>query len=79
MLELAQLTTNYWTSTSANLVKTALEHPQLNQKALAKKLKKICGTGGTVVKEVIEIQGDKREEIKTILEKEGYKVKFIGG
>ncbi|WP_353540171.1 stress response translation initiation inhibitor YciH [Colwellia sp. KU-HH00111] len=48
-------------------------------KALAKKLKKICGTGGTVVKEVIEIQGDKREEIKTILEKEGYKVKFIGG
>ena len=48
-------------------------------KELAKKLKKICGTGGTVVKEVIEIQGDKREVIKTILEKEGYKVKFIGG
>ena len=48
-------------------------------KDLAKKLKKICGTGGTVVKEVIEIQGDKREEIKTVLEKEGFKVKFIGG
>lgn len=43
MLELAQLTTNYWTSTSANLVKTALEHPQLNQKALAKKLNKTQG------------------------------------
>ncbi len=48
-------------------------------KTLAKKLKKICGTGGTVVDEVIEIQGDKREVIKTTLEKEGFKVKFIGG
>ncbi|OUR62723.1 translation initiation factor [Colwellia sp. 39_35_sub15_T18] len=48
-------------------------------KDLAKKLKKICGTGGTVVNEVIEIQGDKRDVIKTVLEKEGFKVKFIGG
>ncbi len=48
-------------------------------KALAKKLKKICGTGGTVVGETIEIQGDKREVIKATLEKEGFKVKFIGG
>lgn len=48
-------------------------------KELAKKLKKICGTGGTVVDEVIEIQGDKREIIKTVLENEGFKVKFIGG
>ncbi len=48
-------------------------------KVLAKKLKKICGTGGTVVGETIEIQGDKREAIKTTLEKEGFKVKFIGG
>jgi len=48
-------------------------------KYLAKKLKKICGTGGTVVDEVIEIQGDKRDVIKTVLEKEGFKVKFIGG
>jgi translation initiation factor 1 len=48
-------------------------------KALAKKLKKICGTGGTVIDETIEIQGDKRDTIKTVLEKEGFKVKFIGG
>ena len=48
-------------------------------KSLAKKLKKTCGTGGTVVNEVIEIQGDKRDEIKCVLEKEGFKVKFIGG
>lgn len=48
-------------------------------KELAKKLKKTCGTGGSVVGEVIEIQGDKREEIKLVLEKNGFKVKFIGG
>ena len=48
-------------------------------KELAKKLKKTCGTGGSVVHETIEIQGDKREEIKALLEKEGFKVKFIGG
>ena len=48
-------------------------------KELAKKLKKTCGTGGSVVDETIEIQGDKREEIKQLLEKSGFKVKFIGG
>lgn len=48
-------------------------------KELATKLKKTCGTGGTVVDETIEIQGDKREIIKPLLEKEGFKVKFIGG
>ena len=48
-------------------------------KALATKLKKTCGTGGSVVGEVIEVQGDKREEIKAVLEKNGFKVKFIGG
>jgi len=48
-------------------------------KELAKKLKKTCGTGGTVVGDIIEIQGDKRDVIKDMLEKEGFKVKFIGG
>lgn len=48
-------------------------------KELAKKLKKTCGVGGSVVGEVIEVQGDKREEIKSVLEKNGFKVKFIGG
>jgi translation initiation factor 1 len=48
-------------------------------KELAKKLKKTCGSGGTVIGEVIEIQGDKREEIKVSLEKAGFKVKMTGG
>jgi translation initiation factor 1 len=48
-------------------------------KALASKLKKSCGSGGSVVGETIEVQGDKRDIIKQILEKQGFKVKFTGG
>lgn len=48
-------------------------------KQLASKLKKSCGSGGSVVDETIEVQGDKRDTIKSVLEKEGFKVKFTGG
>ncbi|MFD1614026.1 SatD family protein [Gelatiniphilus marinus] len=43
MLELAQLVLNNWTSTSAILVKTTLENPDLNQNQLAEILKKTQG------------------------------------
>jgi translation initiation factor 1 len=48
-------------------------------KALAKKLKNECGTGGTVKDGVIEIQGEHREKIAVVLQKLGYKVKIAGG
>ena len=48
-------------------------------KELAKKLKKTCGAGGSVVDQTIEVQGDKREQIQHVLEKNGFKVKFVGG
>ncbi|WP_027857565.1 translation initiation factor Sui1 [Marinobacterium jannaschii] len=54
-----------------------LSEPEL--KALAKKLKKVCGTGGALKEGVIEIQGDHRDKLKLALEKEGFKVKLAGG
>jgi translation initiation factor 1 len=48
-------------------------------KALAKKLKQECGTGGTIKDGIIEIQGEHREKISTVLQKLGYKVKIAGG
>ena len=48
-------------------------------KILASKLKKSCGAGGSVVGETIEVQGDKREMVKQLLEKQGFKVNFTGG
>ncbi len=46
---------------------------------LAAELKKKCGCGGALKDGVIEIQGDKRELIKTLLEAKGMKVKLAGG
>lgn len=48
-------------------------------KDLCTELKKKCGSGGTYSTQgkegLIEIQGDKREQIRTILDKKGFKVK----
>jgi translation initiation factor 1 len=46
---------------------------------LAKKMQKACGVGGTVKDGCIEIQGDKREEMKRILTDAGFKPVFAGG
>ena len=48
-------------------------------KQLAKKLKQLCGSGGTVKDGVIEIQGEQRQRIAEALQKMGYKVKIAGG
>ena len=46
---------------------------------LAAELKKKCGCGGALKDGVIEIQGDKRDLLKTLLEAKGMKVKLAGG
>jgi translation initiation factor 1 len=50
-----------------------------DMKELAKKLKQICGGGGAVKDDVIEIQGEHREKIAEVLVRMGYKVKIAGG
>lgn len=63
---------------AVSLVKNLILSPT-DMKTLAKKLKAICGSGGTVKDGIIEIQGEHREKIAAALEKMGYKVKIAGG
>lgn len=48
-------------------------------KLLAAELKKHCGCGGAIKDGNIEIQGDVRDKLKSILENKGYTVKLAGG
>ena len=46
---------------------------------LASRLKRMCGSGGTVKDGVIEIQGDHRDLLLAELAKQGWTVKRAGG
>jgi translation initiation factor 1 len=53
--------------------------PDDQLKALLKRLKGHLGTGGAVKDRALEIQGDHRDKLLVLLEKEGYKAKLAGG
>jgi translation initiation factor 1 len=44
-------------------------------KELGQELKRACGTGGTVVEDGIELQGDLRPRVRDVLAQRGYIVK----
>lgn len=53
--------------------------PDSELKTLAKTLRQKLSTGGSVKDGVMEFQGDQRQALKALLEKDGYKVKLAGG
>jgi len=44
-------------------------------KTLGQELKRACGTGGTVLEDSVELQGDLRDRIRSVLQEKGYSVK----
>lgn len=56
-----------------------IDLPAEELKQLAKRLKQLCGSGGTVNDTAIEIQGDHRDTLKAELIRLGYTVKIAGG
>jgi len=47
--------------------------------ALSRRLKAACGTGGTLREDALEFQGDHREQLSSLLAKEGIRCKLAGG
>ena len=64
--------------TVATLVKGFIGS-EADLKALGKLLKSKCGVGGSAKDGEIIIQGNMREKVMEILEKEGYNYKRVGG
>jgi len=44
-------------------------------KELCQDLKRACGTGGAVIEDGVELQGDLRERVREFLAKKGYAIK----
>lgn len=58
---------------------SGFQHKPDTLKALTKKLKAQCGTGGTAKDDTIEIQGDHAQTLVAALQKAGYTAKRSGG
>jgi translation initiation factor 1 len=53
--------------------------PVAQLEALARDLKRLCGSGGTVRGDTLEIQGDHRDRLLPALQARGFTVKLAGG
>lgn len=60
-------------------VMTGFQHSTEELSKLLKQLKNQCGSGGTIKDNTLEIQGDHRQKLVTVLSQLGYKVKISGG
>jgi translation initiation factor 1 len=60
-------------------VMTGFQHSAQELVQLLKQLKNQCGSGGTMKDNTLEIQGDHRHKLVTVLSQLGYKVKISGG
>jgi translation initiation factor 1 len=58
---------------------SGFQHSPDTLKALLKKLKAQCGTGGTAKDDTLEIQGDHASTLLEVLQQMGYTVKRSGG
>lgn len=58
---------------------SGLPLPETELQELASRLKRRCGSGGSLADGVIVIQGDHRTLLQPELEEMGYKVKLAGG
>ncbi|NOZ61844.1 MAG: translation initiation factor [Calditrichaeota bacterium] len=58
-------------------VASGFVHSAENLKQLARELKQACGAGGTVKDDVIEIQGDKRQQVAQFLLQRGYRIRGV--
>ena len=56
-----------------------LELNQVEAKKLLKNLKIVCGTGGTLKGDFLELQGDQLSKAQDFLFKEGFRPKKSGG
>lgn len=57
------------------VVKDFASHlPQSVIEAIGKRVRSVCGCGGTVKEKRIEIQGDQVAQIRAVLEAEGFEV-----
>jgi translation initiation factor 1 len=58
---------------------SGLQQSQQDNEVLLKHLKTKLGTGGTIKNNTLEIQGDHRDNIFSLLQKMGYRPKLSGG